>query len=147
MKKPKPVFRILIVEDDIERAETLRSWLPEDVRPVVVTSAGKALGLLARDRGHVYSGILLDHDLQQQTASDSDKNLSGEHVVEAVIRYVSKTVPILIHSVSEKGLVMMKKLEANGFWATRIPMDQLQKDAFLEWLEDAREIWEDGHDD
>lgn len=45
-KKPKPVFRILIVEDDPDRAQTLESWLPEDVRTVVVTSAGKAMGLL-----------------------------------------------------------------------------------------------------
>lgn len=63
MKIPKPVFRTLIVEDDPERANILQDWLPDNVRPVVVTSAGKAMGVLARDRGNVYAGILLDHDL------------------------------------------------------------------------------------
>jgi len=144
MKKPKPVFRILIVEDDPDRAATLQNWLPQDVRPVVVTSAGKAMGVLARDRGNVYAGILLDHDLQQQTAARSDLYLSGEQVAEAIIRYVAKNVPILVHSVNvQRAPVMVGKLEAAGFWVTRIPMDELQKEKLEAWLEDAREIWAD----
>jgi len=144
IKKPKPVFRILIVEDDPERADILQSWLPEGTRAVVVTSAGKALGLLTRDRGNVYAGILLDHDLQQQTAASSDLYLSGEQVAEAIIRYVAKDVPILVHSVNvQRAPVMVSKLEAAGFCVTRIPMDDLQKESLLEWLEHAREIWAD----
>ena len=144
LKRPKPVFRILIVEDDADRARTLQEWLPEEARAVVVTSAGKAMGLLKRDRGNVYAGILLDHDLQQQVATESDLYLSGEQVVDAVVRYVSRDVPVLVHSVSIQGsLVMTRKLEAAGFWVTRIPIDQLQERQFMDWLEDAREIWED----
>lgn len=144
MKRPKPVFRILIVEDDPERAKILQRWLPKDARSVLVTSAGKAIGLLVRDRGRVYAGILLDHDLQLQTATETDIYLSGEQVVDAVIRYVDKDVPVLVHSVNaQRAPVMVKKLEVAGFWVTRIPMDQLTKEEFLEWVEDAREIWED----
>ena len=147
MKNQKPVFRILIVEDDPDRAQTLQSWLPEDAIAVLVTSAGKALGLLARDRGNVYAGILLDHDLQQQVAAKSDLYLSGEQVVDAVIRYVAKDVPLLVHSVNvQRAPVMVNKLEVAGFWVTRIPMDRLHKEQFLEWLEDAREIWDDLND-
>lgn len=144
MKKPKPVFRILIVEDDPDRAETLQDWLPRDVRPVVVTSAGKAMGLLARDKGHVYAGILLDHDLQQQTAIEKDLYLSGEQVVESAIRNVYKDVPILVHSVNaQQASVMVSKLEAAGFDVTRMSMDHLKKEQLLEWVEEAREMWED----
>lgn len=88
MKKPKPVLRILIVEDDPDRARRLQSWLPEGVRTVVVASAGRALGVLHRDRGSVYAGILLDHDLQEQAATDSDRHLSGSDVVDAIIMNV-----------------------------------------------------------
>ena len=76
MKKRKPVLRILIVEDDPERARRLQSWLLQDARTVVVASAGRTLGVLHRDRGSVYAGILLDHDLQKQAATDSDRHLS-----------------------------------------------------------------------
>jgi len=147
MKKQLPMFRILIVEDDPDRAQTLVKWLPEDVRPVVVTSAGKAIGLLKRDRGNVYAGILLDHALQQQVAAKSDLYLSGEQVVDAIIRYVSKDVPVLVHSVSAQGApAMVSRLETAGFRVTRIPMDQLEKEQLAEWAEDAREIWENGNE-
>ena len=93
----------------------IRCWLPKDVRSVV-TSAGKALGLLSRGRGNVYAGILLDHDLQQQTAASSDQYLSGEQVAEAIVRYVAKDVPILVHSVNvQRAPVMVSRLEAARF--------------------------------
>jgi len=38
---------------------------------------------------------------------------------------------------------MVSRLETAGFWVTRIPMDQLEKEQLLDWVEDAREIWED----
>ena len=44
MKEPKPLMRILIVEDDAERALRLQSWLPQDLRTVVVPSAGRTMG-------------------------------------------------------------------------------------------------------
>lgn len=58
------VCRILIVEDDDERVAKFRSWLPETMRIVHARSAGSAIGILQRDKGRVYAGIMLDHDLQ-----------------------------------------------------------------------------------
>ena len=63
-RSPEPRLRILVVEDDRGRENRIRAMLPAEVLAVVVNSGGKALGLLERDRGSVYAGILLDHDLQ-----------------------------------------------------------------------------------
>jgi CheY-like chemotaxis protein len=144
MRKPKPVFRILIVEDDADRTKILKSWLPEDVRTVVVTSAGKAMGLLARDRGNVYGGILLDHDLQMQTATEKDRFLCGNDVVNAVIANISRDVPIFVHSANvQQAPVMATRLENADFWVTRIPIYDLKKEQLLQWVEDVQELWED----
>jgi hypothetical protein len=70
-----------MVEDNPTRIEMLKSWLPEDVKVVVAACAGKALGVLKRDRGRVYSGILLDHDLQEQAVTATDLGLSGTDIV------------------------------------------------------------------
>ncbi len=114
------------------------------LRTVVVASAGRALGVLQRERGSVYAGILLDHDLQEQAATDSDRHLSGNDVVDAIIMNVSKHVPILVHSVNvSQAPVMVGRLESAGFWVTRVPMDKLTKEKLDEWLEEVREIWED----
>ena len=51
-------FRLLLIEDDNERVEIFRSWLPADVRLVHAGSAGRALGILQRDR-EAYAGIIL----------------------------------------------------------------------------------------
>ncbi|MCP4577193.1 MAG: hypothetical protein GY846_13000 [Deltaproteobacteria bacterium] len=148
MRKPKLVFRILIVEDDADRTEILKSWIPDDVRTVVVSSAGKAMGLLARDRGDVYGGILLDHDLQLQTATEKDRFLCGNDVVNAVIANISRDVPIFVHSANvQRAPVMASRLENSDFWVTRIPMYDLKKEQLREWVEDARELWEDRNDE
>ena len=55
------MIRILTIEDDPPREADLRSWLPAGViYAVVATSAGKAVGIVSRDRGKVYAGIVLD---------------------------------------------------------------------------------------
>jgi len=144
MKKPEPVFRILIVEDNEKRAQRLLSWLPEDVRTVVAKSAGRALGIIQRDRGDVYAGILLDHDLGEQAAADSDRFLTGMDIVDAIARNVSKHVPILVHSMNFAWApVMVSKLTKAGFDVTRVQMDNLTKEWLQEWMEEARELWED----
>jgi len=143
-QKPKPVCRILMVEDDPDRTLLLQSWLPPDVRTVVVTSAGRAIGLLERDRGNVYAGILLDHDLQQQISTEADRHLSGSNVVESIIRNVSKDVPVFVHSGNlQESPLMVRRLEESGFRVTRMQIDNLTRIHLQNWMEDVRELWED----
>jgi CheY-like chemotaxis protein len=123
MKKAQSVFRILIVEDDPVRIEILQSWLPENTTSVSATSTRRAIGVLERDRGRVYAGILLDYDLEKQAATDADTALSGSHIVDAIIRNVSTDTAVLIHSVNAtQAHAMAVKLEKAGYWVTRIPM-------------------------
>jgi hypothetical protein len=83
--------RILIIEDDANREARLKSWLPAEVRAVVATSPGKAIGILRRDSGVVYAGIVLDFDLQLRRATASDLHLSGHHVAYHRIRFPRRT--------------------------------------------------------
>lgn len=134
-------LRLLIVEDNEERLECFRSWLPEDVRPVVATSAGRAIGIVQRDRGTVYAGILLDHDLVEQIVADGEQRFSGTHVTDAIITHVSVDVPILVHSMNfGRATAMVSKLEHAGFWVTRAPMSSLTQEKLGAWLEDVRAI-------
>jgi CheY-like chemotaxis protein len=144
MEKPKLFFRILIMEDDPDRVQKFQSWLPEGVRTTIVTSAGKAMGGLRRDRGKVYAGIMLDHDLQRQAVTEADRSLSGSDLVASIIHNVSKDVPILIHSTNVTDVPFVAtRLENARFWVTRIPMHELTQKRLLERLEDVHEIWED----
>ncbi len=135
-----PATRILIVEDNTQREELLRSWIPSDIRVVIARSAGRAIGILERDRGRVYSGIVLDHDLQEKAATEADRYLSGQDLVERIISNVSTDVPILVHSVNaSRGWVMVVRLQKKGFDVTHIPMNRLTARAFEEWIGDVRE--------
>ncbi|MGV8080955.1 MAG: cyclic-phosphate processing receiver domain-containing protein [Syntrophales bacterium] len=136
-------FRVLIIEDDQSRVDRLKEWLPEDIRIVVASSAGRAMGLLERDRGRVYAGIMLDHDLQLNIASDSDRLLSGSNLIESIIKNISKDVPILVHSMNAVCAAdMVSRLERAGFQVDSIPMNLLSKEQLLSWIEDARSVWE-----
>ena len=138
-------FRLLIIEDDHERERILKSWLPEDVKTVVAGSGGRAIGVLERDKGNVYAGILLDHDLQGRAATATDCSLDGKDVVNMIVKNISKNVPILVHSMNvTQAPVMANKLEKEGFCVTRIPMAILTKERLQEWVAEARAIWEDG---
>jgi CheY-like chemotaxis protein len=140
----KPVLRLLIVEDDPSREQALRAWLPADVRVVVAASAGRALGILHLDRGRVFAGIILDHDLQERPGSEADQFLSGRDVARAVIQFVSKDVPILVHSVNALGSVaMVNRLREAGFGVTKIPMTVLTEASLRAWLQTVRELWEE----
>ena len=140
----KRVFRILIIEDDQNRIDCFRSWLDHDIRLVVASSAGRALGILERDKGYVYAGILLDHDLEKQAATDKDLDTTGSHLVITIIRNIDKDVPILVHSMNPaKAQTMVEKLSDAGFTVSRIPMGDLTKMRLRAWVEDAHEIWED----
>ena len=144
MSKPGPFFRILIVEDDSDRLREIKSWMPPDVFVSNVTDAGAAIGLIKRDCGRVYSGIMLDHDLQEQLKVASSMHLSGNDVVGAIIRHIDKDVPILVHSMNvSQAPVMVRRLESAEFDVSRIPMAELTEKKLFEWVEDARELWED----
>ena len=131
--------RILIIEDDANREARLKSWLPADVRAVVATSAGKAIGILRRDSGVVYAGIVLDFDLQLRRATASDLLLSGHHVALAITEYVSRDVQILVHSENtSQSPLMVHDLRLAGFDVTQVPMHLLTADRFCAWLAELR---------
>lgn len=139
----KKFFRLLLIEDDKNRVEKIRSWLPEDTRLVDAASAGRVLGILKRDKNQ-YAGIMLDHDLQLQAATVNDTELSGSTVIKWIRNLISPDVPVLVHSMNRKlAPVMVKALEDGGFNVTRIPMEDMTREHFLSWLEEVRESWAD----
>lgn len=140
-------FRLMLIEDNQDRIDRIRSWLPGDCLLVVATSAGKAIGILQRDRGYVYGAVMLDHDLHEQAATEDDLSLSGSDLVETLITHLSRDVPILIHSMNPtRAPLLAQRLNRAGFDVTRIPFVELDKAIFLPWLEDARYNWADAHD-
>ncbi len=142
--EPNKILRILIIEDDTAREERIKSWLPDDVRPVVATSAGTAIGTLRLDSGLVYAGVMLDHDLQDHRATESDAMLSGRDVVDSMIEHLSRDVMILVHSVNEYGAAsMIKNLRDAGFDVVRNSMDTLTENDLHAWVDEVRENWKD----
>lgn len=133
------MIRILIVEDDQRRVDWFRAWLPRDIRLIHARSGGKALGILERDADEL-AGIMLDHDLQESSVVANDKNLSGSTVIIKVMQHIRPNIPIMVHCMNPGTAERMKKaLEASGSSVTRMPMGEMSKDAFLEWLEEVRE--------
>lgn len=141
---PAPRLRLLLVEDDKGRADRIRSWLPGDVLVTHCASAGRAIGTLRRDRGSVYAGVLLDHDLQGATASAMDEALSGADVATEIVRCIDSDVPILVHSMNPQGArTMCGKLESAGFDVTRIAMVALDREKLNAWLAEVRARWQE----
>ena len=138
------VFRLLLIEDDIGRVEDFRAWLPSWAKLVWAQSAGSALGVIRRDTGRVYGGVLLDHDLEQRVMTVDDESLSGTDVALALVENFSTDVPILIHSMNHlKAPRDARQLEDRGFWVTRIPFYDLSEVRFRAWLDEARDIWDE----
>lgn len=140
-------IHILLIEDDNNRVETFNSWLPDDMHIVHAGSAGRALGILKRD-SYAYAGILLDHDLHGQIVTKEDFLLSGSTVVAMIIDAIPparrQEIPILVHSMNPADAPrMVIRLTTAGFSVTRLPMVELTKELFLEWLEEVRECLED----
>jgi CheY-like chemotaxis protein len=139
----KSVRRILIIEDNRGREQLLRNWLSPGFHPVVATSAGKAIGILTRDKGAVYAGVVLDHDLQERCVTEMDSTLSGQNVAQAMIRYLSRAIPVLVHSNNtNQAPILVFRLRQAGFDVTRIPMSALGKELLAEWLQLVAENWE-----
>jgi len=138
------VFRLLLIEDDILHVEDFRAWLPAWATLVWAQSAGSALGVIRRDTGRVYGGVLLDHDLEQRVMTVDDESLSGTDVALALVEKFSTDVPILIHSMNHlKAPRVARQLEDRGFWVTRIPFYDFSEARFRAWLDEARDIWEE----
>jgi len=136
--------RLLLVEDDIGRVRDFRAWLPPWAKLVWAQSAGSAIGLIRRDRGYVYGGVLLDHDLCQRAMTADDESLSGTDVALALVQHFSIDIPILIHSTNQVQVPrVIRQLEDKGFWVTRIPFYHMTEEAFLTWLQEAHGLWED----
>ncbi len=74
-KQPSPRFRLLLIEESAGREEDFRAWLPPGVLLNWAQSAGTALGVIRRDAGHVWSGVLLDHDLAERARTEDDASL------------------------------------------------------------------------
>ncbi len=137
-------FRLLLIEDDIGRVEDFRAWLPSWAMLVWAQSAGAALGVIRRDSGRVYGGVLLDHDLEQRAKTVDDESLSGTDVALALVQHFSTDVPILIHSMNQVHVPRVaRQLDDRGFWVTRIPFNNLSEARFRAWLDEARDIWEE----
>ncbi len=143
MIKPK-LIPLLLVEDNLRRVQWFENQLPIGYRIILARSGGTALGMLERDHGRVYGGILLDHDLQKRTVLDSDQKVSGSHLVGAIIAHISSGVPILIHSMNpDKSPLMARKLETAGFWVTKKRWFDINEEVYWDWLEDVSEEWDD----
>lgn len=114
---------------------------------VVASSAGRAIGLLKtirRNDDSPYAGIMLDHDLQDQMATEADRFLSGTNVLQFIIQHIPPDVPILVHSMNyRRAIDLVQKLRGAKFDVTRIPFSILHQDNLTDWLNDARGIWEE----
>lgn len=137
------MIRILLIEDDNGRVKQIREWLPSDVHLVHAGSAGRALGILQRDRD-AYAGIMLDHDLQGQIATDMDFFLSGTNVAKSIMSNITPDIPVLVHSMNPADAPkMVKALSKAGFSVTRLPMSVMTAENLREWIEEVRECWAD----
>jgi len=134
--------RLLVVEDSEDRIALFREWIPDEFRVAFVKSAGRALKVLEMDAGRVYAGILLDHDLDQSVAAQSELLLSGQQVVEQMVRVIDVDVPVLIHSINVLGArAMERRLLEQRFDVTRIPFYHLDRQRLGRWLEEVWEEW------
>ena len=143
-KKKKPqIIPILLVEDNIARIKWFQNHLPIGFRIVVPRSAGTALGIISKDSGHTYGGILLDHDLHMRQIVSSDHNFSGTNVVDAIIQYIDNDVPIMIHSMNPaKSPEMARKLDTARFEVTKTRWFDMTEENYLDWLDIVQESWD-----
>jgi len=144
------LVRILLVEDSLERAV----WFKQTARVgrgpaskdcefrfVWARSAGAAIGILKRDPGRVYAGILLDHDLTEQALTAADGLYNGKNVTASVIQYVDPTVPVLVHSSNvTEAPKMAQLLRKAGFMVEQVAYADLEAPRYQQWLNEVAEI-------
>ena len=124
-------FRLLLIEDNKQRIEKFRRWLPQNTTLVTATSGGQALGLLKRVERGEYAGIMLDHDLREQIKIAGEFALSGSDMVDIIIQSFKREIAVLVHSQNPGGArSMSERLDQAGFWVTQIPMHLLSSSDF-----------------
>ncbi len=142
--KPRLKPRLLLIEDNEDRIALFRAWVANTPYVLIeATTGGQAVGVVNRG-GEGVAGICLDHDLNSAPKTEQDNSTSGSHVVNAIIKHISKATPILVHSMNATmGDHMNRRLTGAGFPATRIRMSALDERRFLHWLEEVTENWDD----
>lgn len=137
--------RILLIEDDPERIEIIRSWLVGTGFVLIeASSGGRAMGILRKNMTDGIAGVMLDHDFEKQPITVADMNISGTDLISSISTSLERHIPILVHSMnSSKSPAMAKRLISHGFSVTKIKMEELKKGNFYEWLQEVREQWED----
>jgi hypothetical protein len=123
---------LLLVEDSVERYDTLLEWLPSDMRLVWAHDADAATGFLAREGPTAYAGVVLAAGVPGAAAA----------VVPALLDRVHPDIPILIHSTSGEADEAAMPLEDAGFSVTHLAWQDLTRDRFLRWVEEVREVAE-----
>ena len=132
-------MRILFIEDNEARIKLFESWLPSDIRGSFARSAGTAMKILELDAGEVYAGIALDHDLVEHVRIESERQLSTTNLLPTIVRCIPSHVPVLVHSMNFGGSRRIERtLVAHGFGVTRKPFAGLDRDCFLDWIEEVR---------
>jgi len=131
-------IRILVVDDNEHRITTIRQWtqLPSvEVRITWARTAGLAIGILRRDRGRAFDGIVLDHDLNEQCITDVDHLVNGKDVADAIVQNVDGDVPILIDSGNRtEGPKLAARLLGCGFDVEYVPFEELRHSDLRAWL-------------
>jgi hypothetical protein len=158
----RAIMRVLIVEDDeprvlfFERAFRAAEvrWLEElgdqapEISHVWARAATAAIGVLNRDSGRVYAGVLLDRDLNNRNLTSMDRHKTGEHVVEVVVHKLADDVPVLVHSTNQSGGPrMVGRLDGAGYPVSFVPFYNLTERRMAEWLDEVLEAWIDFMDE
>lgn len=98
--------------------------------------------MIRRDHGHIYGGVLLNHDLAQRAMTEDDYSLSGTDVALALLEHFSIDTPMLIHSTNQVQVPrVVHQVENKGFYVTRIPFCEMTERALLTWLEEAYDLY------
>lgn len=136
-------LRVLLIEDDVNRYQRLLSWMPADVKLVWAKDAGAAIGVLERLQPGDYAGLMLDFDLDKQHRTVTSGHFNGGHVVDVLLSFKDRDVPILVHSNNvNNGPKMALRLSGAGYDVTKIRMADLTQERFLEWVGEIREEFE-----
>lgn len=133
-------LRVLIVDDNAERRAALARYVGPSATIVECDTAGGAMGLLRRDRGAVYGGIMLDYDLGDRKGAGGGPFLSGEDVADALCDYMDRTVLIFVHSNSKTHTpALASRLRQAGFTVERVAFDDITEKIIREWVDEVTE--------